>query len=68
MDTPEWIPDSRISAYDSVRDAASGVMAWDAPARASDVQAALSAVSQEGVRSGVPGGPAVCGGVVAAAQ
>ncbi len=63
MDSPELIPDSGFSAYDSVRDAASGVKAWDAPARASVVPAAL----QEGALSGVPAGQAVLGAVAAVA-
>ena len=68
MKFAELIPDSRFSAYDSGQDAASVAKAWGAPARASDVQAALSAVLREDVRSDVRGEPAVCGGVVVAAQ
>ena len=64
----ELISDIGFSAYGPVRDAASDVKAWGAPARASDGLVVLSAVSREGVRSDVPGEPAVYGGVVAAAQ
>ena len=70
MDSPELIPDSGFSADDSVRDAASGVKAWDAPAGASDEPAALPAVSREDALWGVPGGLVVlrAGVVVAAAR
>ena len=64
MQFQELISDTRFIAYDPGQDAASVVTAWDAPVTASDAQAALSAVSREGVRSDVPGEPAVCGGAV----
>jgi hypothetical protein len=56
MNFPELISDTGFSACDSVRDAASGVMAWDAPAVASVGPVVSSAVSKEGALSGVPVG------------